>query len=64
MGHFTKLIYSSPLVQNEETKMFSSNSFKVAFQHISHLLASGIYGMVFDNFRDLFHPKDSANVFL
>jgi hypothetical protein len=39
---------------------FSFNSFKLAFQHMLHVLASGHFGMVFE---DYFHPKDSTNGF-
>jgi hypothetical protein len=42
---------------------FSFDSFKLAFQHMSHLLASGFSRMVFEYLCDCFHPKDSTNGF-
>jgi len=29
-----------------------------------HLLANGIFGMVFEHLQDCFHPEDSTNGFL
>ncbi len=34
------------------------------FQHMLHLSTSGIFGMVFEHFRDYFHFEDSTNGFL
>ncbi len=42
---------------------FSSNSFMLAFQHISHLSISGPFGMVFKHLSNCFHPKDSKHGF-
>jgi hypothetical protein len=42
---------------------FSSNSFKLAFQHMPHLSTSGPFGMVFEHLRDCFHPKDLTSAF-
>jgi hypothetical protein len=36
----------------------SSNSFKLTFQHMLHLLTSGFFGMVFEHFRNCFHFED------
>jgi hypothetical protein len=43
---------------------FSFNSFKLAFQHMPHLLASGHYGMVFEHLQDFFNLEDLASGFL
>jgi hypothetical protein len=42
---------------------FSYNSFKLAFQRMSHLSANGPFGMVFKHLQNIFHPKDSASGF-
>jgi hypothetical protein len=42
----------------------SSNSFKLVFQCMPHLLANGLYGMVFEHLWDCFHLEDSTNQFL
>jgi hypothetical protein len=36
----------------------SFNSFKLTFQHMSHLLVNGPFGMVFEHFWVYFHLKD------
>jgi len=41
---------------NHDFKL-SSNSFKLTFQHMSHLSSSGPFKMVFEHFWDYFHPK-------
>jgi hypothetical protein len=38
----------------------SFDCFKLAFQCMPHLLASGFSRMVFEHLRNCFHPKDSA----
>jgi hypothetical protein len=43
---------------------FSHDSFKLAFQCMPHLLASGLFGMVFEHLQDCFHPKKSMIGFL
>jgi hypothetical protein len=43
---------------------FSSNSFKLAFQHMPHMLASGLSGMVFEQLWDCFHLGDLMTRFL
>jgi hypothetical protein len=42
----------------EQDLELSSDSFKLAFQCIPHLLASGPFGMVFKYPQDYFHLKD------
>ncbi len=42
---------------------FSSNYFKMAFQHMFHLSASGPSWMVFEHLWDYLHPKYSTNGF-
>jgi hypothetical protein len=42
----------------------SFNSFELAFQHMSHLLASGLFKMVFKHLQNYFLLKDSTNEFL
>ncbi len=37
---------------------FSSNALKLAFQRMSNLIASGLFGMVFECFWDYFHLED------
>jgi hypothetical protein len=39
------------------------DSFKLTFQHMPHLLASGPSRMVFEHIRDCFHPKNSTSGF-
>jgi hypothetical protein len=41
----------------------SYDSFKLTFQHMPHLLASGPFGMIFECFQDYFHPEYSTNGF-
>ncbi len=41
----------------------SSNSFKLAFQCMPHLLWSGPFGMIFEHFWNCFHPIDLASGF-
>jgi hypothetical protein len=42
---------------------FSFNSFKLTFQRMPCMLASGLFKMVFEHLQDCFHPKDLANGF-
>ncbi len=42
----------------------SSDSFKLEFQHMPHLLANGHFRMVFEHHQNYFHPSFSANGFL
>jgi hypothetical protein len=42
----------------------SSNSFKLAFQHMLHLLINDPSGMVFEHLWECFHPEDSTSGFL
>ncbi len=39
---------------NQKFKL-SFDSLKLAFQHMSHLMASGLFGMIFECFWDYFH---------
>jgi hypothetical protein len=43
---------------------FSSNSFKLTFQHMLHLLVSGPFGMAFEHVWDYFHLEDLVMDFL
>jgi hypothetical protein len=49
--------------KSEQDIELSSNSFKLTFQCMSHLLANGHFRMVFEHLQDYFHPKDSMNEF-
>jgi len=45
-GYFPLFLEDYELNQNPK---LSSDSFKLAFQHMLHLLANGFFGMVFEN---------------
>jgi hypothetical protein len=47
---------------NQDLKL-SFNSFKLAFQCMSHLLANGFTGMAFEHFQDYFHLEDLVSGF-
>jgi hypothetical protein len=62
----TNLPYSNSLLNlksNLELKLFM-NFFKLIFLRMSHLLASGHFGMVFEHLQDSFDPKDSTSGFI
>jgi hypothetical protein len=43
---------------------FSSKFFKLAFQRMPHLLANGLFGMVFEHLQNYFHLKNLVSGFL
>ncbi len=47
---------------NQDLK-FSSNFFKLVFQHMPQLSTSHLSRMVFEHLWDCFHPEDSVNGF-
>jgi len=42
---------------NQDFKL-SSDYFKLTFQRMPHLMASGLFMMVFEHFQDYFHLED------
>jgi hypothetical protein len=42
---------------NQDFK-FSSDSFKLTFQRLPHLMASGLFIMVFERFQNYFHLEN------
>jgi hypothetical protein len=59
-GYFT--FFLEDLELNQDFKL-SSDSFKLAFQRMSHLSRIGPFGMVFEHFWDYFHREDSTSGF-
>jgi hypothetical protein len=53
-GYF--LLFFEDYKPNQDFEL-SFDSFKMAFQSMSHLSASGPSMMVFEHLRDYFHPK-------
>jgi len=60
-GYF--LLFLEDYELNQDLQL-SSDSFKLMFQQMLHLSTSGIFGMVFEHFRDYIHFEDSASGFL
>jgi hypothetical protein len=42
----------------------SFDSFKLTFQCMPHMLANGLFKIVFEHFQDSFHPEDLTSGFL
>jgi hypothetical protein len=64
--HFKSDGYFSSFLDDYEPDQdlkLSFYSFKLAFQHMPHLLASGFLGMVFEHISDCFHLEDSTSGF-
>jgi len=60
----TSHFYLKIMNQIRTLSFFFSNSFKLTFQRMPHLLKSGKSGMVFEHFQNYFHPEDLMNGFL
>jgi hypothetical protein len=60
-GYFPIFFKNYELDQDIE---LSSNSFKLAFQCMPHLLTSGRFGTIFEHLQICFHPKDLVSAFL